>query len=622
MNINPDKIIERIDSAIKTAKENISLESESELASTTINLLEKLYGPESQKCKSFIKNRDVILAKYTSGGAKASKSIMHTVGVLRSIKNDIKNGLLDQPKFTSKTPISFSIEQIEAAIQQFDDICNELMNSDHNTFNTRLSKLIYLVESNPVIWHVINKALFASDETSDLEKWYNKFRESIGGMLGSGDFILPPDPDQELALLFKMLKATDNGKVSEGKDFGLIFLGTNAFGKTNYDEMVWSFNDSITEPFTTHVNRRLEKMLNQVKEAALISPESIKQSLKSGDIEEEKLKITQKQFHWFRLSVIVAIILVILTGLGLYLSTRQQKEIWPPSSVPSSTNSQEPSLDTSGPSIPRSLTNDLDKADFNTFQNLLGEHRDFQQKALKKIRSALLDQLARRIIGIISSSTLPTNTPSLGENLERRLASEILVVFAKSYREFEFAEPNNMEGYLAPASDRLSLAVWVEVCEETIFFWSSLFRDETVLPYVKDYSPKLRSLVTSEKSTEQQRIELIEDLDNLIFLQDKLHSSVIFHIDSILKWAYIEELNTQSELSEKELLNLTRRYFIEIRKQSSAKSAKTLYDKIIIWGKNNPLIVGVLIFLLVIGGTAALKTNLKTLFSPKTPSRE
>ncbi|MCK4913131.1 MAG: hypothetical protein KAS69_00860 [Planctomycetes bacterium] len=259
MKINTDKIIECIDSAIKTAKKR-SLEAEAEAASTTINLLERLYGTESQKCKYFIKSRDDILKENKSGGAKASKSTMNTIGVLRSIKSDMINGLLDQPKSTAKTPISFSIKQIEDANQQFDDTCNELMNSDFSVFNTRLNKLIYLIENNPVICHIINNALSASDESSNLQKWYDKFCKSVVGVLGSGNFVLPPEPDQELVLLFKMLKASNDGKISEGKDFGVVLLGTNAFGKTKFDEMVDAFNESITAPFEKHVCRRLERM--------------------------------------------------------------------------------------------------------------------------------------------------------------------------------------------------------------------------------------------------------------------------------------------------------------------------------------------------------------------------
>ena len=261
------------------------------------------------------------------------------------------------------------------------------------------------------------------------------------------------------------------------------------------------------------------------------------------------------------------------------------------------------------------------RADYNRFQELLNEHRDFQkdQLQLTKIKSVLLDQLAKCIIGTISYSTLPTNSSGLGEKLERGLASEIIVVFGRTHRKFGFAEPNNMEGYLAPASN-ISLANWVEVYEDTIFFRSSSFRDEAVLPHVKDCGPKLRSLVTLEKSTEQQRIKLIEDLDDLIIFQ--WYDFVISDLDNILKWAYDKEFKTQSELLEEGLLSLTQKYLTEKHKQSSDESAKTLYDKVITRSKNNPLIVAVAIILLCLAGAAAFKTYLKTLFSHKKPPNE
>jgi len=67
-----------------------------EITSGTINILEKLYGPESEKLKAYIRLYDdyVKNPNKESGPYRISNILHRTVGVLKSIKSEVESGLV------------------------------------------------------------------------------------------------------------------------------------------------------------------------------------------------------------------------------------------------------------------------------------------------------------------------------------------------------------------------------------------------------------------------------------------------------------------------------------------------------------------------------------------------
>lgn len=86
-----------------------------------------------------------------------------------------------------------------------------------------------------------------------------------GGMVGSGKYTLPYDEGERTALLYQFFLMIEHGDVA----FDAFCM--NAYGKTNFQEMVWIFNEELVSKFAREVSYRLDEVLEDTADLESIS---------------------------------------------------------------------------------------------------------------------------------------------------------------------------------------------------------------------------------------------------------------------------------------------------------------------------------------------------------------
>lgn len=91
-----------------------------------------------------------------------------------------------------------------------------------------------------------------------IEEWWKKGNESAGSMVGSARFDLPLDETERDALLYQFSLKILNNEMSF-QHFCIMYLG-----KTNYNEMVYSFNRVVINPLVRSINDKLDGIMYEV----------------------------------------------------------------------------------------------------------------------------------------------------------------------------------------------------------------------------------------------------------------------------------------------------------------------------------------------------------------------
>lgn len=93
----------------------------------------------------------------------------------------------------------------------------------------------------------------------DAVAWAEAYIGTATSMIGSAKLSLPDDPDERLALEYKLLLAVDDGTV----DVDTLIL--QGFGTSRYDDTVRTFNEEFFRPFAREVGYRLSDLASDVQ---------------------------------------------------------------------------------------------------------------------------------------------------------------------------------------------------------------------------------------------------------------------------------------------------------------------------------------------------------------------
>ena len=150
---------------------------------------------------------------------------------------------------------SFELKEILKVFHKFEDYSNDLLNSDHVTFETRLDIFIDFCENDKIMSFITNQL-----KGYDFTLWMDEFRKSGGSMAGSADFKLPTDENDRLSLLYQILLKTKSNEI-EFVDFCMIAFGSADRTITGF---IYKFNEAITSPLVRDLSYKMEEIKDRI----------------------------------------------------------------------------------------------------------------------------------------------------------------------------------------------------------------------------------------------------------------------------------------------------------------------------------------------------------------------
>ena len=147
----------------------------------------------------------------------------------------------------------YDYKKIERSFRRFSDYSDDLLNLDSKTFPNNLNIFIDFCE-NDEIMHIISAQL-KSNKNVDIGKWYSDFQKTGGSFIGTKKYVLPTKEKDRISLLYHFLLKIHSNEI----DFHRFCL--DAYGETNFNEMVLAFNDAISRPLIRDLGYRLDEIL-------------------------------------------------------------------------------------------------------------------------------------------------------------------------------------------------------------------------------------------------------------------------------------------------------------------------------------------------------------------------
>lgn len=144
-------------------------------------------------------------------------------------------------------------KKIKRSFRRFRDYSGDLLNSDSKTFSNNLNIFIEFCE-NDEIMRIISAQL-KLDGNVDINRWYSDFQKSGGSVIGSKKYVLPTNEEDRISILYQLLLKMHSNEI----DFQRFCI--DAYGKTNFNEMVWAFNDAISRPLIRDLGYRLDEII-------------------------------------------------------------------------------------------------------------------------------------------------------------------------------------------------------------------------------------------------------------------------------------------------------------------------------------------------------------------------
>lgn len=154
-------------------------------------------------------------------------------------------------------PVKFDKKRVELSFRKFSDYASDVLSSNYHTFDTRFNILLNHCE-NDVIMSIISNQLKSID--AHFDEWWEKGMSTGGSFVGSKQFDLPVDETERDSLLYQFCLKINDRSLNFSR-FCLDF-----FGATNFDEMVWAFNDAIVKPMVRSINYKLEEIMYDIKQ--------------------------------------------------------------------------------------------------------------------------------------------------------------------------------------------------------------------------------------------------------------------------------------------------------------------------------------------------------------------
>jgi len=149
----------------------------------------------------------------------------------------------------------FDQKKVDISFRKFSDYASDIFSSDTNTFDIRYSIFLHHCENDEILKIITNQLKSIDVQIDD---WWKKGIESAGSFVGSARFDLPLDETDRDALLYQFCLKIHSGEFSFQR-FCMMHLG-----KSNYNEMVYAFNNAIIHPLVRSINYKIEEIRYEV----------------------------------------------------------------------------------------------------------------------------------------------------------------------------------------------------------------------------------------------------------------------------------------------------------------------------------------------------------------------
>lgn len=148
---------------------------------------------------------------------------------------------------------TYDHKKIERSFRRFRDYSEDILNSNSKTFPNNLNIFITFCETDEIMR--IISAQLKSNKNVDINRWYGDFQKTGGSLIGSKKYVLPTNEENRISLLYQLLLKIHSDEI----DFQKFCI--DAYGKTNFNEMVWAFNDAISRPLIRDLGYRLDEII-------------------------------------------------------------------------------------------------------------------------------------------------------------------------------------------------------------------------------------------------------------------------------------------------------------------------------------------------------------------------
>lgn len=148
----------------------------------------------------------------------------------------------------------YKVKLIREAKQRFYDVQHDLLNSKFHNFANHFDVFIDFCEKDGIM-KVVTTPL-KNDDSVDIQKWW----DDIFKTGSSRKFELPSDPNKQASIFYQFFLGIKEGK------YDLLNFCLQVYGETKYDNMIYDFNDDITNKLVRFLNRKI----NEIEDAARV----------------------------------------------------------------------------------------------------------------------------------------------------------------------------------------------------------------------------------------------------------------------------------------------------------------------------------------------------------------
>lgn len=155
--------------------------------------------------------------------------------------------------------MTYTYQEITKVTREFRDLANDLLNSNHSTFDTTLNFFRDYCNETELIQEILLPVI---NNQYDTDAWYSNAIENQSSMVGSGDPTLPTKQIDALKVIYDILWS------AEAKNRVINFIYNTMFTK-RFDDMINRFNVNFTHRLIRYILRNLEDRIELVKPQSL-----------------------------------------------------------------------------------------------------------------------------------------------------------------------------------------------------------------------------------------------------------------------------------------------------------------------------------------------------------------
>lgn len=133
---------------------------------------------------------------------------------------------------------------------------HDLSEAPYQVWGQLLDGLTYFFENDPVASYVLSST--SKENPVDFEAWHKDFKSTGGSFVGSKRYQIPVSEEAKTALFYELVKRFSTNEVDP------IEFSLDAYGHTNYQDMIDDLNEQILNPLIRGIENKLYEMSTEI----------------------------------------------------------------------------------------------------------------------------------------------------------------------------------------------------------------------------------------------------------------------------------------------------------------------------------------------------------------------